>query len=142
MDWGMMQNPVRAATCVGGVYPSASTMEADDDDEKGHASCIHGFLRPRLRFGLGISVSILLTDVILRFSWTLRFYHKLFPSADTFVLCTQFLEIVRYVQGVVACVLLLGDSYIEEYVQVYFLLNYFVPASVPDRINDYINFPT
>lgn len=97
MDWGMMQNPVKAAVCAGGIYPIAGTTEADDD-EKVHTNCVHAFLRPRLRFGLGISLSILLTDVILRFSWTLRFYHKLFPSADSFVLCTEFLEIVRYVR--------------------------------------------
>lgn len=42
-----------------------------------------------------MSVLILLTDVVLRFSWVLRFYHKLFPSGDSFVLCTQFLEVFR-----------------------------------------------
>jgi hypothetical protein len=40
-------------------------------------------------------VLILVTDIILRFSWTLRFYVKLFPSDDAFVLFTQFLEVTR-----------------------------------------------
>lgn len=90
MDWGMMQNPSKAAACVGGIYPATEA-----DHQKPSQSCTHALLRPRLRFGLGISLSILMTDVILRFSWTLRFYHKLFPSADSFVLSTQFLEIIR-----------------------------------------------
>ena len=58
-------------------------------------SCWYFLLRSRLRFGVAISVVILVTDVILRFSWVLRFYHKLFPSSDSFVLCTQFLEVFR-----------------------------------------------
>lgn len=58
-------------------------------------SCWHALLRNRLRFGVGISVLILVTDIILRFSWTLRFYVKLFPSDDAFVLFTQFLEVFR-----------------------------------------------
>jgi hypothetical protein len=83
-DWGMMQkNPV--VQCVGGVYPIA--------DQK--RSCAHTFMRPRLRFGVAMSAIIVVCDAILRFSWTLRFYHKLFPSGDSFVLCTQFLEVFR-----------------------------------------------
>jgi len=58
-------------------------------------SCWYLLLRNRLRFGVAMSVLILLTDVVLRFSWVLRFYHKLFPSGDSFVLCTQFLEVFR-----------------------------------------------
>ena len=58
-------------------------------------SCWYSLLRNRLRFGVWMSVLILFTDIVLRFSWTLRFYHKLFPSGDSFVLCTQFLEVVR-----------------------------------------------
>jgi hypothetical protein len=87
MDWGMMQNP-KAAACVGGMYPSAEVAPAPQN-------CAHSFLRPRLRFGFMISLVILVTDAILRFSWALRFYHTLFPSADSFVLCTQFLEVFR-----------------------------------------------
>ena len=48
-----------------------------------------------MRFGVGISVLILVTDIVLRFSWTLRFYVKLFPSGDAFILFTQFLEVFR-----------------------------------------------
>ena len=59
------------------------------------ASCWHALLRNRLRFGVGISVLILFVDIVLRFSWLLRFYHQLFPSIDAFVLCTQFLEVFR-----------------------------------------------
>ena len=42
-----------------------------------------------------MSALIMISDSILRFSWVLRFYHKLFPSGDSFVLCTQFLEVFR-----------------------------------------------
>jgi len=82
MDWGMMQQPT--AACAAGVYPM---------DQK--RSCGHALMRPRLRFGVGMSALIVLADCILRFSWTLRFYTKLFPSGDSFVLCTQFLEVFR-----------------------------------------------
>lgn len=86
MDWGMMQNPKAAVGCVGGMYPEGASSPMD---------CTHALLRPRLRFGFFISVAILVTDAILRFSWTLRFWHAIFPSGDAFVLCTQFLEIFR-----------------------------------------------
>lgn len=81
MDWGMMQNPtaVFGNTCMGDAKPT----------------CGH-ILRPRLRFGVIMSTLILLADAILRFSWLLRFHEKfLFPSKDSFVLCTQFLEVFR-----------------------------------------------
>jgi hypothetical protein len=42
-----------------------------------------------------MSAIILVADSVLRFSWMLRFYHNLFPSGDSFVLCTQFLEVFR-----------------------------------------------
>ena len=38
---------------------------------------------------------IVVLDCILRFGWVLRFYHGLFPSADSFTLATQFLEVFR-----------------------------------------------
>ncbi|CAB9519087.1 Xenotropic and polytropic retrovirus receptor 1 [Seminavis robusta] len=90
MDWGMMQDPTKVAACAGGVYPVGEGLA-----EKPQTDCTHVLLRPRLRFGLGISLTILITDAILRFSWALRFYHALFPSADAFVLFTQFLEVFR-----------------------------------------------
>jgi len=87
MDWGMMQNPTSAA----------STMCAiPGTDSRPPMSCGHALLRNRLRFGFAISVVILVADAVLRFSWVLRFYsHALFPSDDSFVLCTQFLEVFR-----------------------------------------------
>lgn len=118
MDWGMMKNPSAAVTyvvctnsmsntnnnnSVGGTNNLGST-NANKMQRNGNAnmnnnnmpsSCWHVLLRQRLRFGIAMSVVILVTDAILRFSWTLRFYHNVFPSGDSFVLCTQFLEIFR-----------------------------------------------
>lgn len=71
MDWGMMQNPMKANNC-------------------GRA-----LLRQRLRFGAAMSALILVADAVLRFSWLLRFSKSMFPSEDSFVLCTQFLEVFR-----------------------------------------------
>lgn len=73
MDWGMMKNLSMTR----------------------HKSCGHAVLRPRLRFGVAMSFLIVLADTGLRFGWTLRFVHDLFPSGDAFVLCTQFLEVFR-----------------------------------------------
>ena len=73
---------------------SASGIKGATHGQTSH-SCWYLLLRNRLRFGVAMSVVILLTDVVLRFSWVLRFYHKLFPSGDSFVLCTQFLEVFR-----------------------------------------------
>ncbi|EEC48547.1 predicted protein [Phaeodactylum tricornutum CCAP 1055/1] len=84
MDWGFFKNP--GAACVGGIYPM---------DQNRPKSCGHAILRPRLRFGVAMSVLILTADTILRFSWLLRFYHTIFPSGDSFAMCTQFLEVFR-----------------------------------------------
>ena len=88
MDWGMMQNPsvVMHAACVGGIVEGQSSPR-----------CHHGCLRPRLRFGLLMSSIIVISDTVLRFSWLLRFV-TWFPNNDSFVLCTQFLEVFRYVE--------------------------------------------
>lgn len=75
-------------TVSGSLITSTSSSSAT-------LSCWYSLLRNRLRFGVAMSVLILATDVILRFSWVLRFYHKLFPSGDSFVLCSQFLEVFR-----------------------------------------------
>jgi EXS family len=90
MDWGMMKNPSAAASvaCCGAKPPVRL-------DQPRSLSCWHVLLRQRLRFGIAMSVVILFTDAILRFSWTLRFYTNLFPSMNSVVLCTQFLEIFR-----------------------------------------------
>lgn len=97
MDWGMMQNPQQfmpvPETCV-----PAATINNNSSSPKAPPAptCAHAVLRPRLRFGAATSVSILLVDTILRYSWLLRFYeHNLFPSTDVYILCTQFLEAVR-----------------------------------------------
>lgn len=121
MDWGMMKNvdPTIAATALckpatnvsingtSGNYSSVPTREhvMEHRSPLGRSlsgpllvspiSCWHRVLRNRLRFGVAMSLAILATDVILRFSWVLRFYHGLFPSGDSFVLCTQFLEVFR-----------------------------------------------
>ena len=81
MDWGMMQN-----TCAAG-----SIIES-----KSHQSCAHSVLRPKLRFGASTSVCILFIDMLLRYSWVLRFWENdLFPNADIYILCSQFLEAIR-----------------------------------------------
>mmetsp|Transcript_12614 Transcript_12614/g.17601 ORF Transcript_12614/g.17601 Transcript_12614/m.17601 type:complete len:188 (-) Transcript_12614:1591-2154(-) len=87
MDWGMMQDPTAV---VGQACVVASPLQ-----QKNSRSCHHAVLRPRLRFGVLMSTAILMTDTILRFGWTLRFYETLFPSKDAFVLFTQFLEVFR-----------------------------------------------
>lgn len=104
MDWGMMQNPqaLVAQACTAGSLPLASVsgptgLEGSPSRHmlRGHR-CHHLFLRPRLRYGLTMSALIVLADTLLRFSWLLRFVSdQLFVSQDTFVLCTQFLEVFR-----------------------------------------------
>ena len=89
MDWGMMQNPaaLASAACVGGAVPGEALPPP---------TCRAVVLRKRLRFGVLMSSVILLTDVVLRFSWMLRFVQKaLFPNPDNFILCTQLLEAFR-----------------------------------------------
>ena len=89
MDWGMMQDPLKVvqATCAVSGMPS---------NNKGHRnSCLSVCLRPSLRFGLTLTVLIVIADSFLRFGWVLKFVPRLFPSHDAFVLCTQFLEVFR-----------------------------------------------
>lgn len=88
MDWGMMQNPgaMVPGSCTGGGGLNKPSSQ----------SYAHSVLRSRLRFGASTSMGILLIDTVLRYSWLLRFWEKdLFPSADTYILCTQFLEAIR-----------------------------------------------
>ncbi|GKY93660.1 hypothetical protein MPSEU_000333400 [Mayamaea pseudoterrestris] len=80
-DWGMMQKSPISTLCAPSKAPQRK--------------CWHIWLRPRLRYGVAMSAIILIADSVLRFSWMLRFYHRIFPSADSFVLCTQFLEVFR-----------------------------------------------
>eukprot|EP00578_Thalassiosira_sp_NH16_P021689 CAMPEP_0181088234 /NCGR_PEP_ID=MMETSP1071-20121207/6678_1 /TAXON_ID=35127 /ORGANISM="Thalassiosira sp., Strain NH16" /LENGTH=492 /DNA_ID=CAMNT_0023170137 /DNA_START=58 /DNA_END=1536 /DNA_ORIENTATION=+ len=91
MDWGMMQNPqnMMPESCAGSapIGPGGS---------KTPQSCAHSVLRPRLRFGASTSITILLIDMVLRYSWMLRFWEKdLFPNMDIYILCTQFMEAIR-----------------------------------------------
>ena len=101
MDWGMMQNPQQYIPSVAENCVPNATMNVDNKNSSpkaatSHPTCAHAVLRPRLRFGAATSVSILLIDTILRYSWLLRFYEqKFFPSNDVYILCTQFLEAVR-----------------------------------------------
>lgn len=118
MDWGMMQNPASAASYFrsaeredrwnasghGSMYSvgaerlfSGWTAGATVASlwSSGPQSCWNALLRKRLRYGVQISVLILATDTILRFSWVLRFFHGFFQSNDAFVLLTQFLEVFR-----------------------------------------------
>lgn len=119
-DWGMMTTPgaVTSVLCnptstsssfrdfsptqvtrnpsgtTAAVFGSA-VVSAGGHTNNHHHNCWYALLRNRLRFGVTISVVILVTDAVLRFSWLLRFFDKLFPSNDSFVLCTQFLEVFR-----------------------------------------------
>lgn len=108
MDWGMMKTPhVAASLLCGGPMASGFNPVPSSQPGKmfgppsrstsggGPTSCWYALLRSRLRYGVATSVVILIIDIILRFSWTLRFWDRLFPSNDTFVLTSQFLEVVR-----------------------------------------------
>lgn len=92
MDWGMMQNPgaMMPESCLGGVGGDGGLNKPSSQ------SCAHSVLRSRLRFGASTSMGILFVDIVLRYSWLLRFWEKdLFSSPDTYILCTQFLEAIR-----------------------------------------------
>lgn len=111
MDWGMMQDPnlVIQSACGGGAgliprRPSdiidttadgTPIVVSSSHKKKEDRTCHRAFLRPTLRYGTTISTWIVIADCLLRFSWTLRFAHHLFPSNDSFVLFTQFLEVFR-----------------------------------------------
>ena len=110
MDWGMLKNPSDAFTvCRNPVSSLANGNEPCSavparnhlEHQAGVArllsptssSCWHSLLRPRLGYGVGISVFILVADVLLRFSWILRFSYKLFPFGDALVF--ECLEVIR-----------------------------------------------
>lgn len=118
MDWGMMQNPTLPVGGCGislkmmgssatnesldkvllssNLPSSAGTSSSSSLSNSDRLSCGHLLLRKRLRFGVAISVLIVIADTILRFSWILRFHWtRLFNNEDSYVLCTQFLEIFR-----------------------------------------------
>ena len=92
MDWGMMKNPSAIVEHTMGHCLPVPTSGIS----KKQTGCLEATLRPRLRFGGSMSLVILVIDIILRFSWTLRFYEsKLFTSNDAYILCTEFLEVFR-----------------------------------------------
>lgn len=110
MDWGMMDDPrviveQTVGQCAGtyGLVPVATSSQGikptsihDHGPPSPYARCVSGMLRPRLRFGVPLSLVILVIDIILRYSWTLRFYEaRLFASNDAYILCTEFLEVFR-----------------------------------------------
>jgi hypothetical protein len=99
MDWGMRQgNPLGVAFCETGSKKGGSHgAHHHQNPHKAPTPCVHSILRPRLRFGLAMSGLISGIDVILRFSWTLCFTKaRIFLDNDSFVLCTQFLEVFRH----------------------------------------------
>jgi hypothetical protein len=97
-----IQNGINAINPNSGIESSTSLLDPTAEQHyyqpqqpSMSQSCGQTFLRPRLRFGVPLSVLILFVDIILRFGWTLRFYQVLFPSNDAFILFTQFLEVFR-----------------------------------------------
>mmetsp|Transcript_11104 Transcript_11104/g.16829 ORF Transcript_11104/g.16829 Transcript_11104/m.16829 type:complete len:544 (-) Transcript_11104:150-1781(-) len=97
MDWGMMKNPnIIVEKTVGQCLPSSMFGISNNNLDFNRANCIDVALRPRLRFGTALTLVVVVLDVCLRFSWTLRFYERLlFPSNDAYILCTEFLEVFR-----------------------------------------------
>jgi len=115
MDWGMMDNPrvvlertLTPCSSLAELAPSSADSPTSADDKGGHRhhhhpfdtlvshDCSRAFLRPRLRFGPSTSLAILVADAFLRFFWVVRFFEsRIFPSNDTFILCTEFLEVFR-----------------------------------------------
>jgi hypothetical protein len=75
------------------AYPSHKNLTTLNASRQG--ACHQVCLRSSLRFGLTMTVLIVVADSFLRFSWCLKFVPKLFPSNNSFVLCTQFLEVFR-----------------------------------------------
>jgi len=92
MDWGMLDNP---SAIVGQTMVQCLPMKTAGQDLK-RVHCLDAALRPRLRFGTALTLFVVVIDVCLRFSWTLRFVERaVFPSNDAYILCTQFLEVFR-----------------------------------------------
>lgn len=91
MDWGMMKKPnIVVERAMGQCVPSLAPTS------HGYVNCLDAALRPRLRFGTALTLVVVALDIFLRFSWTLRFVSGwLFPSTDSYILCTEFLEVFR-----------------------------------------------
>lgn len=105
MDWGMMQNPNAVVEqAVGQCIPSLVQSSPDNnnnvlkssDQKRQTRNFLDTALRPRLRFGTWMTLSIVFLDTCLRFSWTLRFHvHAIFPTNDAYILWTEFMEVFR-----------------------------------------------
>ena len=101
MDWGMMQNPnavVEQAVgqCIPSLVQSPDNLLKSSDQKRQTRNFLDTALRPRLRFGTWMTLSIVLLDTCLRFSWTLRFHvHAIFPTNDAYILWTEFMEVFR-----------------------------------------------
>jgi hypothetical protein len=88
----MLDNP---SAIVGQTMVQCLPMKSAGQDLK-RVHCLDAALRPRLRFGTALTLFVVVIDVCLRFSWTLRFVERvIFPSNDAYILCTQFLEVFR-----------------------------------------------
>jgi hypothetical protein len=98
MDWGMMNRPSSVldrtiGRCAGSWI---NTKNSDINESTSANSFLRILLRPNLRFGYALSILILFLDIVLRFSWLLRFAEKeMFTNADEYILCSQFLEVFR-----------------------------------------------
>ena len=92
MDWGMLDNPSEVISqTLGPCVPAMASMP-----EMKRVGCMDAALRPRLRFGTALTLVIVMIDIILRYSWTLRFVERaIFPSTDAYIICTEFLEVFR-----------------------------------------------
>ena len=87
----MLDNPTAV---VGQTF--GTCLPAIASPEMKRVSCVDAALRPRLRFGTALTLVVVMIDVCLRYSWTLRFIeHAIFPSNDAYILCTEFLEVFR-----------------------------------------------
>jgi len=101
MDWGMMQHPnalikIIVEKCTASRIKSSLVGPVDVTNSI-PKNCIDLILRPKLRFGAPISILVIFFDILLRYSWMLRFVKdRLFlNNNDGYILCIQFLEIFR-----------------------------------------------
>lgn len=99
MGWGYHANPNAVVEqAVGQCIPSLVGSSSLDNAKPKHSprKFLDTALRPRLRFGTCMTLSIVLLDTCLRFSWTLRFYSgAIFPTNDAYILWTEFMEVFR-----------------------------------------------
>ena len=89
MDWGMLDNPTAVVgQTLGTCIPAIASPEMKC------VSCVDVALRPRLCFGTALTLAVVMIDVCLQYSWTLRFIeHAIFPSNDVYILCMEVLVV-------------------------------------------------